>query len=56
MKVTEIKDKYNPEKIWIIKRSKCGHYYINQKICGKVFYSRFQRVTKSLINGIFEEV
>lgn len=51
-KIIEIQDKYNPKKSWVIKRSPCRHYYINQKICGKMFYSRFLRVSKSFINSI----
>ena len=31
----KIKDKYNDNKVWIIIRTKCRHYYFAQEICGK---------------------
>ncbi|MED3563968.1 hypothetical protein [Bacillus xiapuensis] len=46
MEIIEIQDKYNPLKVWVIKRSKCSHYYVNQKINGKLFYSKFSRTRK----------
>ncbi len=52
VEIREIQDKYNANKIWVIKRTKCRHYYINQKINGKMFYSRFQCVSKAFINDI----
>lgn len=45
-------DKFNPKKIWIVKRYSCGHYYVNQQIAGKVFYRKFQRTTKYHLNDI----
>ena len=55
MKIWEIQDKYNPQKVWHIKRYKDGHYYANQTICGKMFYTKYQRITRDrwydLING-----
>lgn len=54
MKIIEIRDKYNPKKIWIIKRTPCRHYYINQKIYGKIFYPCFQRVSKTFINNVLD--
>jgi len=46
MKTIEIQDKYNPLKIWVIKKTKSGNFYVNQKISGRMFYSRFSRTTK----------
>lgn len=46
MKISEINDLYNPLKIWVVKITKCGHYFINQRIAGKMFYPRFQKMTK----------
>lgn len=46
MTITRIQDKYNPNKVWIVKRYKCGHYYVNQEICGRLFYHRFTRMKK----------
>ena len=53
-KISEYQDKYNPNKVWIIKKTPCGHYYINQKICGKLFYSSYRKVTLSFIRDILE--
>ena len=41
----KIKDKYNDNKVWIIIRTKCRHYYFAQEICGKQ-YCRKVRTTK----------
>lgn len=39
-------DKWNPRKVWLIKRYADGHYAINQEVGGRVFYSSYQRATK----------
>jgi hypothetical protein len=52
MKIIEIKDRFNKNKIWIIKKYKSSNYYINQKIFKKIFYRKFQRSTKKKINNI----
>jgi len=49
MDTIEIKDRFNARKVWIVKRSKCGHYYVNQKIDGRIFYSKFTRTKLSNI-------
>lgn len=54
--IIEIKDKYNENKTWVIKHTADRHYYLNQKIRGKMFYSRFQRISKLFINTIIGEV
>jgi hypothetical protein len=46
MKVIEINDRYNPLKVWVVKVTKCNHYYVNQKINGRMFYKRFSKTTK----------
>ena len=56
MKVCEVQDKYNNDKTWVIKKTKCGHYYINQKIKGRFFYPRFQRVSLSFIHQVIGEI
>lgn len=43
MKVTRIQDKYNPDKVWMIKRYLCGTFYVNQEIKGQKFYDRDRR-------------
>lgn len=45
-------DKWNPRKVWLIKRYADGHYAINQEVGGRVFYSSYQRATKAQIAGI----
>ena len=55
MTTTRKPDKWNPSKIWIIKRYSCGHYTINQEIKGRLFYNRFHRVRKSHIEAIFTD-
>ena len=45
-------DKYNPRKVWLVKHYADGHYTLNQEICGRVFYSRFQRTTKVKISEL----
>ena len=66
--ITKYRDKYNPRKIWLIKKSSCSHYYINQVIegkhttkhkellKGKRYYKGYTRVTKQFIKniGIFD--
>lgn len=54
MKVIKIVDKYNSNKIWIIKIYSCGHYYVNQEICGRLFNRSFRRLTKSFIKSILD--
>ena len=52
--ISEYQDKYNPNKVWVVKKTPCRHYYINQKICGKLFYPKFQRVALSHILEILD--
>ncbi|HCB94520.1 MAG TPA: hypothetical protein DEP65_01850 [Ruminococcus sp.] len=54
MEIIRIQDKYNANKVWLVKRYKCGHYAVNQEVCGKPFYKSFRRMTKSYIDSIIE--
>lgn len=55
MKSKEIVDRYNPSKIWIISKSKCRHYYMQQKICGRIFGKKVRTTKKHLIDiGVLE--
>ena len=58
-KVIEIQDQFNKNKVWIVKKTNCRHYYVNQKIHGKMFYSKFTRTSlshlKSVLKGFKEE-
>lgn len=49
MIVKEIQDKHNPSKVWVIKITNCYHYYMNQKIGGRMFYPRFTKTTKKYL-------
>ena len=43
LKKAEIVDRYNPAKTWLVKRSKCRHYFLSQSIHGTQQYP-FKRV------------
>lgn len=45
-------DAYNKQKVWKIKRTKCGHFMLSQEICGKQLGKRV-RVTKKYLHGLF---
>ena len=53
MEVIRIQDFFNPDKVWVIKKTICRHYFLNQEICGRMFNSRFVRVSKKHIESIF---
>lgn len=55
MKVFRIKDRFNKNKVWLVKRYKSGNYYINQEICGRTFYKRFVRSTAKYLTELFGE-
>lgn len=50
--ITEIKDKYNPSKTWVVKKSKNRHYYINQKIGDRFVNNSFTHCSLSYILDI----
>lgn len=52
--LTRKTDKWNPRKVWLIKRYADGHYAINQEVGGRVLYTSFSRVTKANIAAIFD--
>lgn len=52
MDMEKITDKYNVNKVWLIKRYKCGTYYFNQEIAGNVFNKAFIQVTKRYLKNI----
>lgn len=47
-----ITDQFNPLKIWLVKRTSAGHYFINQSINGIPFYTRYQRTTNRKLHAI----
>ena len=47
--VTRHVDRWDPDKVWLVKRYADGHYGLNEEIAGRVFYPAFQRTTKAHI-------
>lgn len=56
MKIVEIQDKHNDLKVWVIKITNCGHYYMNQKICGRLFYPKFERTTRRFLKQLLPQM
>lgn len=54
MKVTRIQDKYNPDKVWMIKRYLCGTFYVNQEIKGN--YEDYLVKSSEVVRQDFELV
>ena len=52
MTITRIIDRFNSNKVWLVKRYPSGNYYLNQEICGKTFYKGFVRTTRKFIADI----
>lgn len=52
MNLERIVDKYNTYKVWLIKRYKCGTYYLNQEFDGRVCKGGYIRVTKKHLKGM----
>ena len=52
MNITRVQDRYNSQKVWLIKRYRSGNYYLNQQICGRTFYDGFVRTTAKHLAGI----
>lgn len=48
-------DPYNPRKTWEVKRTKCGHFMLTQKIMYKQF-GRKVRVTKKYLHELFPNI
>lgn len=47
-----IVDQYNPLKVWLIRKSNCGHYYLNQEVSGRVINKAFGRTTLNHIKSV----
>lgn len=54
MKTYSIQDKYNTNKVWIVKVYDKGEVFYNQEIEGQKVNSKFQRTTKKWINQILD--
>ena len=53
--IVRLQDKWNSNKVWIIKRYADGHFYLNQEINGKLFYSRWARTSRSYLEKLFSD-
>ena len=53
MEIIRIKDFYNPNKVWVIKKTRCRHYFLNQEICGRMHNKRYVRVSKKHLLDVF---
>lgn len=45
-KIQRVKDKYNPNKIWVIYKTSSRHYFMQQEICGKLIGKKRVPTTK----------
>jgi hypothetical protein len=54
MKKYKITDKYNNDKVWLIKVYKCNHVYFNQTIKGLIFNPKYTKTTKKWLNNLLE--
>lgn len=45
MRTLKITDKWNSEKVWVVKIYKCGTVYVNQEVKGKMLGRKFARMT-----------
>ncbi len=52
MSITKVVDRYNQNKIWLVKKYSSSNYYINQSISGRTFYKAFRRTTKKHLKDI----
>lgn len=49
MEIIRIQDRYNNRKVWLVKHSKCGHYYYNQNNSGYRLNKGFKRTTRRFL-------
>lgn len=45
---------YSNSKVYVIKRYKCGHYYLNEEISGFLFNRRFVKTSKHWITELLK--
>lgn len=55
IEITRIIDKWNNQKVWLVKHYADGHYTVNQEVNSRILYSRFRRMTKMQLEAIFNE-
>ena len=54
--ICRIQSKDNSQKYYLIKRTKCRHYYINEEINGKVFYKKWQKIDVKYVAELIREI
>ncbi len=52
IEVLKIQDKYNPNKLWLVKKTDCNHYYFNQVNSGQKLNKRFTKTTRNFLVDI----
>lgn len=52
MEVIKIQDRFNPDKIWVLRRYTSGNYYVNQEIKGQRMYNKDRRMTAKFLKSI----
>lgn len=52
MSIIRVTDQWNQNKVWVIKRYACGHYYVEQEIKGRRFGTRAIRTTKYFLQEV----
>lgn len=46
----------NDHKYYLIKRTKCRHYYINEELNGRVYYKKWQRIDAKYAASLIREI
>jgi hypothetical protein len=54
MNKTKVQDKYNKDKMWLIKMYEGGGIYYNQENKGKKLNRKYQRTTKKWLKDILD--
>lgn len=52
MKRAIIKDRYNQYKEWIVIKSDCSHYFLNQMVMGKTLYKPVRTTIKNVLDTL----
>lgn len=51
-KIYRVPCPYDSNKVYVVKRYGCGHYYLNEEIDGKLFYNRFVKTSRHWVNEL----
>ena len=52
--IKHYQDRYNPDKVILVKKSPAGHYFVNQLISESLAYPKFKRVSGSTLKLILD--